>query len=148
MWLRKQDHPICWGCHDPICNWLRQSVIRMIFVAASLSQRVALAAMLRNATSNSQKGCRRAEYQICIIAFGILVFLYFCIFVYCFVFLLFLFFNLPIFVVSNRREAESSTKVSHEILSLKVSALLQINCATSQGAWHLQWKKDIKQFWQ
>ena len=79
MWLRKQDHPTCWGCHDPMCNWLRQSVIRMIFVAASLSQKVALAAMLRNATSNSQKGCRRAEYQICIIAFGILVFLHSCI---------------------------------------------------------------------
>ena len=89
----------------------------MIFVAASLSQKVALAAMLRNATSNSQKGCRRAEYQICIIAFGILVFLYIV-----FTFFVFVFFNFYM-----RRRAQP--KFTREILSLKVSKLLQKNCA-------------------
>ena len=63
----------------------------MIFVAASLSQKVALAAMLRNATSNSQKGCRRAEYQICIIAFGILVF-------FVFLYIVFIFLCFSIFI--------------------------------------------------
>ena len=51
----------------------------------------------------------------------------FCIFVYCFYFFVFVFFNFYM-----RRRAQP--KFTREILSLKVSKLLQINCATTQGA--------------